>query len=160
MAFFAPLHCLDPPSYPMLTWPFPFTPNAYLEYPISPHAHLAFIHSPRPMFTFHSFPHQTPYSPGPPLHSLCLPCISLLLGIRRVSIIETLGKPHRVMMASLIVYCPKCLGSHGLLCPPPTLPSLDPQSCPMLTWPFPFTPYAYFESPITPHVHLVFIHSP
>ena len=63
MAFYAnpplirqPLHCLDPQSCPMLTWPFPFTPYAYLEFPhhtpcspcihllIMSQVHLSFIH--------------------------------------------------------------------------------------------------------------------
>ena len=168
-----PLPCLDPQSCPILTWPFPFTPYAYLEFPCS-----------HPMFTLHSFTHNAPSSPfihypiiphthlSFPLHSLYL-AFPYSLASGRVAGMETLGEPHIVMMTSLIVYCPKCLGSHGLFCPPPhhPLPCLDPQSCPMLTWrPFLFTPYAYLEFPhhtpcspcihllIMSHVHLSFIH--
>ena len=63
-------------------------------------------------------------------------------------------------------------GSMAFFATPPRqpLPCLDPQSCPMLTWPFPFTPYGYLEFPhhtpcspcihslIMPHVHLSIIH--
>ena len=139
MAFLPP-----PPTTPLLGSPImpyadlasPLHCHAYFESPITPNAHLILIYSPWPMFTFRSFLHHA-YSPGIPPLSLCLPYMFFLLGIKGVAGIETLGEPHM----TLILYCPKGLGSHELLCPPPPhqpLPCLDSQSCPMLTWrPFP-----------------------
>ena len=125
------------------------------------HVHLSFIPPSCPILTWHS-----PFLPMPTLHFF-------LLGIKGVAGIETFGEPHIVvMMTSLISYCPKGLGSHELLCPPPqpTTPLLGSQIMPYTERPFPYTPYAYLEFPhhtpcspcihllIMSHVHLSFIH--
>ena len=121
------------------------------------HVHLSFIPPSCPILTWHS-----PSLPMPTLHFF-------LLGIKGVAGIETFGEPHIVvMMTSLILYCPKGLGSHELLCPPPlpTTPLLGsqimpyadlaaiPPSHPMLTL-HSFTHHVpcspFIHSPIMPH---------
>ena len=139
------------PSLPCLLWIPNHTPcSPCINLLTMAHVHLSFIPPSCPILTWHS-----PFLPMPTLHFF-------LLGIKGVAGIETFGEPHIVvMMTSLILYCPKGLGSHELLCPPPpTTPLLGSPIMPYADLAaFPFTPYAYREFPITPHVHLALFHS-